>query len=99
MSNRKTKAQKRKEAAIVGNTVLPAVFVKGQEYKLRYSKTYPSRRWRGTNIPSEYTKRVYCGMYEYLGNRGSKLHFYDNNAGVDVLLSKSDALSALQNGT
>ena len=26
MSNRKTKAQKREEAAIVGNTVLPAVY-------------------------------------------------------------------------
>lgn len=80
------------------NTVLPAVFIKGHEYKLRYSKTYPSRRWRGTNIPSEYTKQDYCGMYEYLGNRGSKLHFYDNHAGIDVFLSKGDALSALENG-
>ena len=78
--------------------VLPAVFIKGQEYRLKYSKTHPSRRWRGTNIPSEYTKVDYVGLYEYLGNRGSKLHFYDNNAGLDVLLSKSEALSALENG-
>lgn len=64
------------------NRLLPAVFVKGQKYKLRYGTTY----------------QEYCGMYEYIGNRGSKLHFYDNNAGVDVLLSKSDALSAFDNG-
>ena len=86
------------ETANSTNIVLPTVFVKGQEYKLRYSKTHPSRRWRGTNTPSEYTKVDYAGMYEYVGNRGSKLHFYDNNAGIDVLLSKSDALSALENG-
>jgi hypothetical protein len=77
--------------------ILPTTFVKGKEYKLRYNKTHPSRRWRGTNIPSDYIKVDYVGIYEYLGNRGSKLHFYDNSAGIDVLLSKSDALLALKN--
>ncbi len=75
----------------------PFVFIKGQEYKLKYSKTHPSRRWRGTNIPSEYTKVDYFGIYEYIGNRGNKLHFYDNNSGADVLLTKSEAYKALLN--
>jgi len=98
MKVKSTNVEIKQETPTCGKRVLPAVFIKGQEYKLRYSKTHPSRRWRGTNIPSEYTKVEYVGMYEYLGNRGSKLHFYDNNAGVDVLLSKSEALSALENG-
>ena len=78
--------------------MLPTVFIKGVHYRLKYSKTHPLRRWKGTNIPSEYTKVDYVGMYEYIGNRGCKFHFYDNNAGVDVLLSKPDALAALENG-
>lgn len=73
------------------------VFLKGVNYKLKYSRTYPSRRWRGNNTPSEYQKEDYCGIHEYRGNRGSKLHFYDNDRGVDVLLSKSDAITAFNN--
>ncbi len=72
-------------------------FVKGQEYRLKYSKTHPSRRFRSGAI-SEWAKSDYIGMYEYIGSRGSKFHFYDNAAGVDVLLSKTEALSALEEG-
>jgi len=54
-------------------------FIKGSEYFLQYRRTYPSRRWRGTNIASDYAEKKYAGMYEYIGNRGAKLHFYDNN--------------------
>lgn len=72
-------------------------FLKGVIYKLKYSRTYPSRRWRGTNIPTEFQKEVYSGMYEYRGNRGSKLHFYDNDRGIDVLFYKSEAISAFNN--
>ena len=76
----------------------PAVFTKGKEYRLKYSQTHPSKRWRGTSIPSEYIKIEYIGLYEYIGSRGSKMHFYDNSAGIDVLMSMTEALLALENG-
>lgn len=72
-------------------------FEKGKEYTLRYSMIEPSRRWRGTNIPTEYNETKYFGSYEYIGNMGSKLHFYDNNSGIDVFLSKKQAIESLQN--
>lgn len=67
-------------------------FIKGVEYGLKYSKTVATRAHRGTDIPSEWAKINIIGIYEYIGNRGSKLHFYDNCAGIDVLISKSDAI-------
>lgn len=65
-------------------------FIKGQIYKIEYIKDVPFRcDNRGRVIESE--KRLVKGEYEFIGNRGSKFHFYDNFSGIDVLFSKADA--------
>ncbi len=72
-------------------------FIKGTEYGLFYSETHPSRRWRCSGRVSEWMDHEYIGMYEYIGSRGGKLHFYDNKAGRDVLLGKAEAIKAHSN--
>lgn len=71
-------------------------FEKKKKYWLSYTKTVPSRRYRGTNSISDYHTIKYSGEYEYIGSRGGKLHFYDNNAGIDILFTKKEALEALE---
>lgn len=70
-------------------------FIKGISYHLKYTRTLPSRRWKGSNRVSEYQQTEYNGFYEYIGSRGGKLHFYNNQAGVDLLATKAEALSYL----
>lgn len=72
-------------------------FIKGNLYGLKYKKSLPSRKWKGTNITSDYKEIYFRGKYEYIGVRGGKYHFYNNQAGIDILLSKSEALEAINN--
>lgn len=69
-------------------------FIKGQLYTLNYHKMVVNRYWRGTSQPSEVENKFYSGSYEYMGNKGSKLHFFDNNTGTDVYFSKQEAIDA-----
>lgn len=72
-------------------------FEKGKTYKLKYKKTVPYKRWRGSLTISQWEVVEYSGEYEYIGSKGGKLHFYNNWAGVDILFTKKEALEALQN--
>ncbi len=73
-------------------------FAKGNTYKLSYSENFVSRVWKGTNEAAEYDTREFNGTYEYIGSRGGKLHFYDQQAGRDVLLTKKEAIEAYKKG-
>lgn len=70
-------------------------FIKGNEYKICRKVSVPYRAYRGTNIPCEWSTEEIRGNFEYIGNNGCKLHFYDTQRGVDLFLSKAEALECL----
>jgi hypothetical protein len=72
------------------------VFIKGQEYKLKYTKSRVSRRFRNGEA-SEFSVDVITGNFEYIGNRGSKYHFFENNQGIDLFLNRSEVEEFIQN--
>jgi hypothetical protein len=70
-------------------------FKEGEIYRMQYNKPIPTRVWRGTNNVAESELRTISGNYEYIGRKGNRMHFFDNEAGVDLLCSKVQAFSYL----
>ena len=70
-------------------------FIKGNEYKMCRKVRVPYRAYRGTNIPSEWSIEEIKGNFEYIGNHGCKLHFFEQQRGLDLFLSKSEAIECL----
>jgi hypothetical protein len=68
-------------------------FEKGKTYKLKYTKSVAIRRNRNGHV-SETQNKTINSEYEFIGNRGSKFHFYDPWSGIDVLFSKAEAIAA-----
>jgi hypothetical protein len=59
-------------------------FVVGQSYEMAYVAWCDSR---------PYNVR---GSYELIANRGKMKHFFDNQRGIDLLLSKEEALNRIE---
>lgn len=72
-------------------------FVVGQEYDMLYYKSIPTKRFRGSSTPSQWVTERVMGTYEYISQRGSKMHFYDNERGIDILITKTEARKYTKN--
>ncbi len=56
--------------------------LKNEMYYLKYEKV--------TIVGEQRFKTQYYGEYEYIRNHGSKLHFFNNDLGIDIFLSKEE---------
>lgn len=69
-------------------------FIQGQIYKFQYTESNVVRQ--GV-IYSQIKDTEINGDYEYIGRKGSRFYFFDNDSGKDLLLSKGEAIKYLVN--
>jgi hypothetical protein len=61
----------------------------GKLYNIKRSETQVTRRHQ-SGFVVETRKVDVSGEYEYRGKQGHKFHFYDQNAGHDIYLTKAE---------
>lgn len=70
---------------------------KGKIYNIKHKEQQVTRRHQsGFVVASREIDR--SGEYEYIGKRGNNFHFYDNDAGHDIYLSKAEYEEKIING-
>ena len=71
--------------------------IEGKIYRIKHEERQITRRHQsGFIVESRMIDR--SGEYEYRGKHGKKFHFYDQNAGHDIYLTKVEYEDKILNG-
>lgn len=66
--------------------------IAGNSYFLEYRYSFPTRTHQSGFVVERETREAFA-EYEYIRCAGGKYHFYDNIAGLDIYLDKTDFLT------